>query len=146
MGTTVMMLGFCILSIVLILLISHNHADINLIMKKLDHDCLVKPQANLFYLLKKYEGKDVILTRKLYIDGDTVQVCWYSSAIGTPLQLLDSNQKAYTSSNCEYVYWNPYEHDLLANDWFVVREGKPLGTSDDLGEGLVVLKESDVDE
>lgn len=162
MSTTVMMLGFCILSIILIILIAHNHADIDLILSKLNADDCLKGKAELVEsndyhseteselvsLLKEYHDKDIILGQKRNVNGTWLLIgYYYADAKGSPLKMLDADQKYYFSSECGEVYWNPTRKDMVSDSWYLVREGKPLGVNDtDIGGGLVVLKGCDVDD
>lgn len=161
MGTAVMMLGFGMLSIILIILIAHNHADIDLILNKLNADNCLKGKAEsvesndyhreteseLVALLKKYHDKDIILGQKRKVDGIWLSIgYYYADAKGSPLKMLDADQKYYFSSECGEVYWNPTRKDMVSDSWYLVREGKPLGVNDTDGGGLVVLREGDIEE
>lgn len=98
----------------------------------------------LVELLNKYRDRDVILAQKRNING-TQQILgyYYANAKGSPLFLLDDNQKYYMSSNCGRVYWNPTQKDMTSNEWYIVREGKPFGVNKhDIGDGLVILREN----
>lgn len=148
MDAAMMMIGFCILSIVLILLIAHNHADINLILCKLNNEHHSKSGSRLEDLLEKYEGQDVILAQKIFV-SETCMVSeyYYADSKGSPLYFLDENQNYYMSSNCGRVYWNPRQKDLMSDDWHFVRKGTPFGFNEcDLGTGLAVLRERDIEE
>lgn len=89
----------------------------------------------LIELLESTKDKDAIVTRSKFNSS------WhyYADAKGSPLKMLDGKQRSYTSSSADYVYWNPQQKDLLADDWYLVREGKPKGIGTNLGNGIVTI-------
>lgn len=85
-------------------------------------------------LIEMAKDEDAIITRLHHQCG----MYFYSDKKGSPLQILDEQQRYYTS-DLGTVYWNPMERDLLANDWYLVRPGKPKGIGANLGNGIVTI-------